>query len=171
MKIKLLICFLIFTFFLFSKEPPINKNITYIQMGVSHTDFKDFVIIPTIAIGKRIAVKSSAIDISVNGGYSDCNLKIRYLHAPKIKYIGYLNPKRAHSLFYAMGLSWSYIKNKERHSTFSGISANLSLGTEFNRKASFCQFLQLEASQPAAAAKQKGPFPYPIVELALGIGF
>lgn len=155
----------------------LRKSFGYIRMGVSESELpKDSLqMLPGLGLGYRLASGPSAIDISASFNRRDFRTDEGKQHTfvytlPKANYLYYVSPDRNNSFYAGGGLAWGGVRTKDERE-FHGLIPNLALGYEMGRNAAWRSFAQLDVSQPAIAASQKGDLPKAYAELSLGAGF
>ena len=155
-----------------------TRSFGYLRMGVSDsrlpTDGVNTVI-PGLGLGYRLTSGSSAIDISASFNRretrTDEGKERTYVYTlPKANYLYYVSAESNNSLYAGAGLAWGGVTTSDERE-FHGLIPNVALGYEMNRNAAWRSFVQLDVSQPAIAASQKGLLPKAFAELSLGAGF
>lgn len=153
--------------------------------------------LPGLGLGYRRG-EASALDISFsmsqirNEGQNSI-----FWAFPKMSYLRYFSPKKASSFYLGAGLTWGglsfrhqpvvnvdltnidqayadeeIIEAPRKKTFFFGIIPTACVGYESNRQeASWRSFVQLEVSQPTLAVTNSGPFPGPVAELSVGLGY
>lgn len=159
------------------EKKPANHSFGYLRMGVSdsHLPRDTEQMLPGLGMGYRIVSGSSAFDLSASfnrRNYQTNEGKNRtYQYTlPKANYFYYVTATKSSSLYGGGGFAWGGMKTEDGRE-FSGLIPNLALGLEMNRNAAWRSFFQLDVSQPALAATQKGDLPKAFAELTLGSGF
>ncbi len=156
-----------------------NESFLYLKMSASDSqpvsDINDVKMVPGLGLGYRLASGSSALDVSASYNYrnirDDEGKKHTYFYTvPKANYLYYTSPAKNNSFYAGGGLAWGGMKTKD-DKEFMGLIPNAAIGYEINRKSALRTFVQLDVSQPAIAATQKGNFPGPFAELSIGAGF
>jgi len=130
-------------------------------------------LVPGFGLGFRVAQKSHALDISINGARGQGwgrGIRNYSWSFPKASYLYYFNPSREQSFYLGGGFAWERLQTKGG-TKFLGISSNAVLGLEMFRKAGFRTFLELNVNQPTIARSTTGPFPGPLAEISVGAGF
>jgi len=155
-----------------------TKSFGYLRMGVSDSHLPtDGVqqMLPGLGLGYRLAAGSSAIDISASFNRRDFRSDEGKEHVfvytlPKANYLYYITAESNNSFYAGAGMAWGGVKTRDERE-FHGLIPNVALGYEMNRNAAWRSFVQLDVSQPAIAASQKGDLPKAFAELSLGAGF
>jgi len=150
------------------------KHFRYLRMGVSDTELKTNDVMPGIGIGYRISSGSHALDLSSSYNQREKRTDLGkertyYFTLPKANYLFYTNSGSNTSLYAGGGVAWGGVHTQ--NDQFIGLIPNLALGLEMNRNAAWSSFIQIDVSQPAIAARQRGDLPKPFAELTLGAGF
>lgn len=159
-----------------------KKSFGYLRMGISDSYLpNDGVqhLVPGLGLGYRLAAGASAIDISASFNRRDIRTdegkESKYVYTlPKANYLYYVTPTSNNSMYAGAGCAWGGVitdKHTDDESEFHGLIPNVAIGYEMNRNAAWRSFVQLDVSQPAIAASQKGAFPRAFAELSLGAGF
>jgi hypothetical protein len=154
-----------------------KKSFGYVRMGISDSRLPtDGVqhMIPGLGLGYRLTSGPSAIDMSAAYSQRDIRTdegkKHTYVYTlPKVNYLHYLSSDKNNSLYAGGGCAWGGMKMEDRE--FHGLIPNVAIGYEMNRNAAWRSFVQLDVSQAAIAASQKGPLPKTLAEITLGAGF
>lgn len=153
-----------------------KQSFGYLRMGVSDSEVpKDTQqMVPGLGIGYRIVSGSSALDLSASFNRrerrTDEGKERTYQYTlPKANYLYYVSPERSNSFYAGGGLAWGGVQTADDQE-FHGLVPNVAIGYEL-RNSMLHSFVQLDVSQPAIAASQKGSLPSPIAEIALGAGF
>jgi hypothetical protein len=89
--------------------------------------------------------------------------------APKANVLYHLTASN-NSPYAGGGLAWAGVKTDDGR-VFHGLTPNVAVGFEMGRHSSLHSFIQLDVSQPAIAATQRGDLPGPYAELSIGAGF
>ena len=154
-----------------------KKSFGYLRMGVSDSEVpKDTQqMVPGLGLGYRIVSGSSALDLSASFNRRDLRTdegreRTYQYTLPKANYLYYVSAERNSSLYAGGGLAWGGVTTADGQE-FHGIITNVALGYELGRNSTLRSFIQLDVSQPAIAASQKGSLPSPIAEISLGAGF
>jgi|SRR5579872_3232081 len=156
-----------------------NESFLYLKMTASDSQFNDFdqvKVIPGVGLGYRLASGSSALDVSASYNYrhirDDEGMKQQtyFYTLPKANYLYYTSPASDRSFYAGAGLAWGGMKTQDSKE-FMGLIPNAAIGYELSRKSAVRTFVQLDVSQPAIAATQKGNLPGPFAELSIGAGF
>ncbi len=154
-------------------------------------------LLPGLGIGYRRGT-ATALDISFSTSHiRNQEEESTFWAFPKMSYLRYFSPKKTSSFYLGAGLTWgglSYrhkasavqtvsegdqtseeiaITETQREKTFFfGIIPTACVGYESNRQeAAWRSFVQLEVSQPTLAVKNSGPFPGPVAEFSVGLGY
>jgi hypothetical protein len=143
----------------------------YVQFAVAENDLAHMQsVLPGFGLGYRRLAGNGAADISITGiGRREKRGSRLFWTSPKASYIHYLQPDHKQSFYLGGGLAWGGLKSKSE--SFVGIIPSLRGGYEFSRKSAFLGFTELNVNQPAIAVYRSGPFPTPIVEWTVGVGF
>jgi hypothetical protein len=156
-----------------------SKDFFYVRMDVADTQahvipqLTQNFFMPKLGLGYRMNQGVSAIDISTSYGYSENKDEASYSYyanLPKVSYLRYVSPRSKSSIYYGAGAAVVAMRSTDA-AEFVGIVPSASVGFEMNRDAAWHSFVQLDVSQPAIAAIQKGKFPGPLAEIAVGAGF
>lgn len=154
-----------------------TKSFGYLRMGVSDSQLptSSKQMLPGLGLGYRLASGASALDLSASFNRretrSDEGKSRTYIYTlPKANYLYYITPASNNSLYAGGGAAWGGVKTKEGRE-FHGLIPNVALGYEMNRNATLHSFVQLDVSQPAIAASQRGNLPKTYAEVTLGAGF
>ncbi len=126
--------------------------------------------LPGLGIGYRQLAGNGAADISINGiGIAERKKSQIFWSAPRASYLRYLQPDAEKSTYVGGGLAWGGVAS--RGQDFIGLIPSATFGYEFARKSAVLGFAEFNVSQPALAVHKMGPFPGPIAECTVGIGF
>lgn len=155
-----------------------TRSFGYLRMGVSDSQLsyeRAGQVIPGLGLGYRLSSGSSAIDLSASFNRretrTDEGKEYTYMFTlPKANYLYYVSAEKNNSLYGGAGVAWGGVKTSDNHE-FYGLIPNVALGYEMNRNEAWRSFVQLDVSQAAIAAYQKGSLPKPYAELSLGAGF
>jgi uncharacterized protein DUF481 len=156
-----------------------NESFLYLKMSASDSQFNDFdqvKVVPGLGLGYRLASGSSALDVSASYNYRNVRddegtkQQTYFYTLPKANYLYYTTPASDHSFYAGAGLAWGGMKTQDSKE-FMGLIPNAAIGYEISRKSAVRTFVQLDVSQPAIAATQKGSLPGPFAELSIGAGF
>lgn len=155
-----------------------KRSFGYLRMGITDSQLPtaDSVqVLPGIGFGYRLVSGSSAIDISASFNRRDVRSDEGREHTwvynfPKVNYIHYVSSAKNNSFYAGGGLAMSGIKARDDRE-FHGLVPNVAIGYEMNRNDAWRSFVQLDVSQAAIAASQKGNLPGPFAEVSVGAGF
>ncbi|HAB99771.1 MAG TPA: hypothetical protein DCE71_08120 [Parachlamydiales bacterium] len=153
--------------------------------------------LPGLGIGYRRGT-ATALDISFSTSHiKNQGEESTFWAFPKMSYLRYFSPKKASSFYMGAGLTWgglsfrhketipatlpgddqtseeiAAVETKREKTFFFGIIPTACVGYESNRQeAAWRSFVQLEVSQPTLAVKNSGPFPGPVAEFSVGLGY
>lgn len=154
-----------------------KRSFGYLRMGVSDSEVPKTTqqMIPGLGVGYRIVSGSSALDLSASFNSrehrTDEGKERTYQYTlPKANYLYYVSANKNNSLYAGAGLAWGGVTTADDRE-FHGLIPNVALGLELGRNSLLRSFVQIDVSQPAIAASQKGSLPTPIAEISLGAGF
>ncbi len=155
-----------------------KRSFGYLRMGVTDSQLPtpdNVQILPGLGLGYRLTSGPAAIDISASYNRRDVRTDEGKEHTwvytfPKANYLHYASPAKNNSFYAGGGLAWAGIKTKDERE-FHGLVPNVAVGYEMNRNAAWRSFVQLDVSQAAIAASQKGDLPGPFAEVSVGAGF
>ena len=154
-----------------SEAPVAKPAFFYVRFAATEPDVIHMnAILPGLGIGYRRLAGNGAADISISGiGYAE-GKNSKFLWAvPNTSYIHYLKPNEKQSLYLGGGLAWGGVNSE--HQRFIGIIPSVIAGYEFARKSTILSFTEVSIKQPAIAVFTQGPFPGPVIECTVGIGF
>lgn len=146
-----------------------GSSYNYIKMGGSLIAVGSSTPVgPAVGVGRRFVSGAKAIDLSLNVAFID---KGYCCALPKIQYLHYFQPEQSTSLYVGGGLAYGIIKNQSKTEKFEGITAEFSVGYEFNRDSPLRLFTQLDVSQGMIPVGAKHKILTPSIAFTCGFGF